>query len=358
MIEFVDCGNIEDCYEPLEFFVKSNKGLFFHSMKWVNFLSNLVRAENRSFYAIQRGKPCAFLPLLVKDGPMGKVANSSPYYGSNGGIIVDLALPEEDQKQIKSAILDRLLLIEKEQNIALTCIITNPFYQDQDFYQEHLKFQLKDYRIGQITPLPESEDALIPLYHSKTRNMVRKAQKGNFTVFQSKEDKDVLFLFETHKENMKRIGGLAKNEAFFTKCFSDLGHYSQLWIAANGDDYAAALLLFIYGDVVEYFTPVVKNEYRELQPLSLLIYEAMKSAVKENKKWWNWGGTWKTQDGVYHFKSRWGTKDLEYYYFIRFPNPDKYKEFICHPKEKLLSNYPYFFTVPFSDLQKNINIPL
>ena len=350
MIEILDCDRLFGFGDSLEFFIKLNKGLFFHSIEWTHFISELLGAENRSFFAVQQGKPCAFFPLLVKNGPLGKVANSSPYYGSNGGIIVDLGMPEDKQKQIKETMLNHLLQLEKEQNFSLICIITNPLYQDQDFYQKNLEFQLKDCRIGQLTPLPESENALFPLFHSKTRNIVRKAQKGNFNVFQSKEKRAVSFLYETHKENMERIGGLPKDESFFINCFTQLDNNAQLWIAAQGEDYAAALLLFTYGEVIEYFTPVVKNEYREMQPLSLLIYEAMISAVREKKKWWNWGGTWKSQDGVYHFKSRWGTNDFEYFYFIRFSSYKKYEDFIGFSKEELLLNYPCFFTVPFNIL--------
>ena len=95
------------------------------------------------------------------------------------------------------------------------------------------------------------------------------------------------------------------------------------------------------------YTPVIVEEHREKQPLSLLIFEAMKDASKEGYKLWNWGGTWLTQDGVYRFKSRWGTKDINYYYYTKINS-----ERIYHcSKEELLNEYNDVFVIPFSHLK-------
>ena len=65
-------------------------------------------------------------------------------------------------------------------------------------------------------------------------------------------------------------------------------------------------------------------------------------------KWWNWGGTWLSQDGVYRFKSRFGAIDKEYKYYIKVNNQDIYNS----TKEYLLSEYGNFYTVPFERLIK------
>jgi len=72
----------------------------------------------------------------------------------------------------------------------------------------------------------------------------------------------------------------------------------------------------------------------------------MCDAASEGYVWWNWGGTWLSQDGVYRFKSRWGTQDLPYRYFTIVRN----SEILKASREELLTAYPGFFTVPFSAL--------
>ena len=60
---------------------------------------------------------------------------------------------------------------------------------------------------------------------------------------------------------------------------------------------------------------------------------------------WNWCGTLLSQEGVYHFKSRWNTIDRPYRYFVR-----EYADIgslRCKSKSDLLDSYPYFYTLPF-----------
>lgn len=343
--------NVENSNSLRDNLAIRNKGLFFHSSARINFLKNYLGVEDLSIGALIDGKLTGFMNLLAKDGPLGRVANSSPYYGSNGGIILDLTLPKELQLKIKRNLIDFFCKVEQENNIALTCIIMNPLYQDDDFYREYFKHDLEDYRIGQLTPLPDSEEKLFPIFHYKTRNMIRKAQKFGFKTYTTHKKEDVDFLYEIHKENMKQISGLAKTKDYFKKSLFYSDYEWQLWIASYKDERAATMLLYTFGNVVEYATPVIKHKYRSQQPLSLLIYEAMKKAINEKRKWWNWGGTWKNQEGVYRFKSRWGTLDMNYYYFIRFSSPEKRKDFLNSSKEFLFSGYRYFYTVPFDFLK-------
>ena len=115
----------------------------------------------------------------------------------------------------------------------------------------------------------------------------------------------------------------------------------------------AALLLFFYNRIVEYYTPVVRKEYRNSQALSATIFRAMCDASNQRYSWWNWGGTWLSQDGVYRFKSRWGTKDLPYRYFTSVHNPAVLKS---TPAE-LRAWYP-LFTVPFSALSSKRSVKM
>ena len=103
-------------------------------------------------------------------------------------------------------------------------------------------------------------------------------------------------------------------------------------------------MLFYFNKSVEYYTPVIVNEYRNLQPLSLLIFEAIKDALKGGYEIWNWGGTWPTQDGVYHFKKMWGSEDLKYFYYVKIFN----KDILKIESTILQEEYPYLYCYPFN----------
>jgi hypothetical protein len=178
--------------------------------------------------------------------------------------------------------------------------------------------------------------------------MVRKAQKSGLNVRISNDAKSIDFLYHVHVDNIQSIGGIAKPYEFFSSIpsFYKPGIDYDLYLAESEGQTIAGLLLFYCGNVVEYYTPVIVKEFRHLQPLSLLIYEAMSAAKNNNYKFWNWGGTWKSQDGVYQFKSRWGTEDHPYYYYTKILNKDVVN---CN-KQELLSEYPFFYVYPFDKL--------
>ena len=108
----------------------------------------------------------------------------------------------------------------------------------------------------------------------------------------------------------------------------------------------AALLLFYHNKTVEYFTPVIKKQYRSTQALSYIIYSAMIEAREKGFLNWNWGGTWSSQSGVYDFKKKWGTKDNHYYYYIKISN----KELLKSTIEILENEYYGFYTIPYNML--------
>jgi lipid II:glycine glycyltransferase (peptidoglycan interpeptide bridge formation enzyme) len=160
------------------------------------------------------------------------------------------------------------------------------------------------------------------------------------------DNEAMTFLVEVHEENMREIGGLAKSRNFFGALpqYFRPGQDYRLYVASLGGEPVAAIVVFFYNQTVEYYTPVVRKEYRDSQALSAVIFRAMCDASAAGYAWWNWGGTWLSQEGVYRFKSRWGTKDMPYRYFTSVHNPAVLK---ASPAE-LLAWYPSFFTVPFS----------
>jgi hypothetical protein len=72
----------------------------------------------------------------------------------------------------------------------------------------------------------------------------------------------------------------------------------------------------------------------------------MVDAAKRGFEWWNWGGTWRSQKGVYGFKKRWGTGEFPYYYYTRVYD----QKLLQCSKEEIIREYPYFYVVPFDVL--------
>jgi lipid II:glycine glycyltransferase (peptidoglycan interpeptide bridge formation enzyme) len=117
------------------------------------------------------------------------------------------------------------------------------------------------------------------------------------------------------------------------------GNNFRIYVAENNGVKVAGILILLYKNTIEYFTPVVETDYKDKQVLSALIFETMITLFKEGYKIWNWGGTWPTQDGVYRFKSRWGAEDKNYNYYNLIMD----ERILNFDKSLLLKAFPNFY---------------
>ncbi len=315
--------------------------LLYYSLAFQDLLCASTGARVHTALALDRGAVRGVLPLLYLDGLWGRVYNSLPFFGSHGGILAESELA-------------RLALVEWYNALALApetasaTLIANPFDEGslRDTVHTHT-----DYRVGQFTPLGGGSlrgEELFARFHHKTRNMIRKAEKCGVTVAVENDALD--FLREVHEENLAALGGLAKPRAFFDaipRCFAMERDY-RVYVARHNGVSVAALLVFQYGSTVEYYAPVIREPYRVLQPMSLLVFTAMTEAARAGLIWWNWGGTWPSQSGVYRFKKRWATEDRRYVYHVQLNRPEILRE----QPDTVSAAYPFFYVLPFSLLQR------
>jgi Acetyltransferase (GNAT) domain len=347
-------GDQEANYE--KFLQSIDSSLLYASLPYRDFLRCiLTESQDRYLVAYKSGEIIGALPLFVKRNvKLGNLLNSLPFYGSNGGVITPPGAPEA--LAVKRALIQSFYELASEESAVAATLISNPLDAESAFYEANIEYSLRDERIGQLTPLPaqsdealELQEALMALFHQKTRNCVRKAQRSKIGLRHSDSIEDLRALFLLHSQNMVAINATPKPWSIFTTIRETFVYDRdyRIYVAEKDQQVIAALLIFFYNRTAEYFTPATLEPYRVLQPMSLLIFEAMQEAVRRGLTNWNWGGTWLTQGGVYHFKKRWGTVDRRYFYYTRVFDDSIMK---CS-KELLLQEYPYYFVVPFGSLK-------
>lgn len=326
--------NNESHYEA---FLKENKySLLYHSIKYREFLKKILApCEDIYLIATNNNKIIGVLPLFIcRLDDNSSIINSLPFYGSHGGVLVSEYI--EDAQVVVELLLDELLTIAGKENCISLNIIDSPFLPMGSFYEKKLKVEPSDYRVSQVTNLEINvnyslDDELMEKFHSKTRNMVRKSKKYGFNVTLDNTYEGFKTICYFHSENMKAIGGNAKPLSVFRGIYEifDPEEDYNVYVAKKNNEFAAGLLIFYYKEYCEYFTPVINQKYRSEQPLSLLIFTAMKEAYKRGVKYWNWGGTWSShQEGVYLFKKRWGADEMTYNYYTKILAPEALKKVV------------------------------
>lgn len=317
-----------------------DESLLYSSLKYRNFLLDLLNCDHS--YLIARnlhGEIFGGMPVMSKDGPLGRVINSLPFYGSNGGIVSNSIAASEAIARAFEKMVD-------DPKTAAAVWIEHPFRKAPIMPSGATIF---DERISQITFLPNGPDPkaeLLSLIDSSARRNIQKAAREGISIRVANDH--IEFLEKTHNENMAVIKGNAKSKLFFSlieKHFEADKDY-KIWLAEKDGRPLAALLLFYFNNTVEYFTPVISAHARDLQPMALILEKSMLHAACGGFKYWNWGGTWLTQQGVLKFKKKWGAVESIYRYHISLNN----KAILKLNPQDILSYYPNFFTVPFNML--------
>jgi len=347
-LEIVQLGpENEEAYAEL--FRAAPENLFYASPHYLAYLRNLLRpAQDRTFLAMRDGAALGALPCFVSGGgSFGPVMNSLPYYGSNAGLL----LRPDTGEEASLALLRAWEKLARDIDAAAWTIIENPLNPMAPLMDKVGMHAAEDQRIGQFTPLYDirvesAPEQLLALYHQKARNMVRKFHKTGLGVARDESERGLRTLYLIHKENMEALGGAPKPEQAFLSlpAFFQTGREYRVYLAKDGaGDVVAGLLVFFCNRTAEYYTPAVKLDFRHMQPVSGLIYEAMQDAVSLDMEWWNWGGTWLSQEGVYRFKSRWGTQDRRYKYYVSI----RKEKILQQSPETLQGRYPFFYVRPY-----------
>lgn len=337
-----------------EFLLRHDQTSMVASLLFRDFLLSLTHPSIPYYFiAKEGGDIVGALPAFMKKGKYGAVLNSLPWFGSNPGVIVD----DDD---VAVSLVEAFIKTAEWTNCLSVTLIASPFDSYEWAYELAFEDALTDRRVGTITELPEFVDAedftikLMSKFHSKTRNQVRKSYNECYAGFCSNEyplvDNAMLdFLMETHRENMEVVGGPVKSKEFSIIGNWCIGKDVDLYVSRQKETghQTAALLVAYFNKTVDYWVPAINVNFRHLNPLHILIFEAMKNAAKRGFKYWNWGGTTiPGMEDLLHFKQRFGGQTSIYKYYTKMSKP------LPHgvTKEYWKKEYPYFFIAPFSKI--------
>lgn len=331
----------------MNFVMNKKESLMYYSLQFRNFLTDLLGDESEYLIAVVDNQVVGCLPIFYRNGVQnGIVANSLPYYGGHGG-------PIADNEEIMAALLKEYVKVITEKGCVASTVIGSPLEDFDQLYKEIVIPDYIDERIELMTYFPygterSNEDALMSKFHHMERRCIRKAIKNNVVVEVDNTTEAMEFLFKVHTENMLAIDGIPK----IRECFDLIqkhfkaGEDYDVFIAKKDGERIAALLLFYFNGTVEYYTPAIIEEYRTIQPLTLIIYIAMQNAMKKGFEKWNWGGTGLTQNSLYSFKSKWGTTETRYFYYTKIWNDSVLKI----DRKELMEVYSNYYVYPFNQV--------
>ena len=317
-------------------------GLFVHSIAYRNLVASELGCEPEYLVAREAGEIRGVLPLMWSAGSGRRVCNSLPYHGSHGG-------PVAEDARAGNALIEAWEERASDPETIAATMIENPFLERRAPEPLH---ELTDERFTQFTVLPAGggEREVMALISPEARGNVRRASRRGVSV--ELDNGAMAAVHQIHVETMGRFGAPPKSRHFFEAIPGELraGEDFDIWIALVEGEVAAALLVIRFNGVSEYFASGTREGFRGYDPHAALVFAAMVHETRTGARIWNWGGTRDGMDGVFHFKSKWGSQVGRYRYFVHVND----RSLEDAAPDELLARFPGFYVIPFASLRPRV----
>ncbi len=298
-------------------FIEAHDGSqLYHSATWRKTIER--ETESSAVSIVTRDSDegiVGWMPIFLKKGPVGVIANSSPYFGSHGGILAKS--PEAFDATLGVAV--DYLRSAKVMSLNVIHPLKDEF---RSRYADRVAIAGKSARVAHVKSLDgmDNKESLYESLSGLTRsNLRRKCWKSGITVERDESEDAVSQLLMWHQSQMRVMGVQPKSRAFFDGLISGLAEDSvegRLYLGRRDGEAVAALFVCTWRDWVEYLTPAFDLEHRNVQPLSAVIFESMLDCAADGFKSWNFGGSGTNLTGVRAFKESWNGQNIDYSYFV------------------------------------------
>lgn len=272
-------------------------GTPFHLTAWRDCIQETFHYEPRLMLAEQNGQVRGVLPLFLVSSPLaGRILLSSPF-AVYGGV---LAADAEAQLALKAGLED-LARSEMVQYVELRNV----------WESQCLGYDRVSRYVTFTHDLDGSEEDLLYTIPKKTRNLIRKSLKCNLT---ARKAEDLEPFYRIYFTNLRRLGTPAFPRDFFPRILRAFGGSVYVLEVLHESRPVAVMLTFEYKGAVMPYYGASDREAHHLAPNNFLYWELMRSGLERGLRVLDFGRSKKIDDGVFFFKSQWGSqmRDLPY----------------------------------------------
>lgn len=265
----------------------------YHTLEWRDILYNEYGFEPLYLIAKEEERVVGILPLFLIKNLRGRRLVSLPFSIYGG--------PVGDSKEVVSALLKKCVEMVKEGRAASLEI--KPC-KHLDVEVPGLSFD--DWGIGMAVDLTPGMDVLWK--RLTDRNDVSRAVREGLK-FKPSEGEGIDKFYRLQLATRKRLGLPAPSLRYYNSFFKEMGGCVKLAMIEREGIPVAGGIFFVYKDKILYALGASDHRYLHLRPNDLLIWEMMKWSASAGYKEFDLGPTPSGNDGLLHFKKKWGGKE-------------------------------------------------
>ncbi len=270
------------------FVQRSPAGTFFHLAGWKDVLEGAFGYQSRYLVARRGREIVGVLPLCVLSQPFGGTCLLSLPFAVEAGICAD---DVEARQALETAAID----LGRECGAAY--IELRDGFENSNFVRQESPY----HRFRRRLAVSDEENmALVP---RKQRRMIRVGQRSGLSA--RVDGGDIEAFHDLYARSVRRLGTPVFASSYFRLLSERFTDSCVLLTVRHGDTPAAAVLSFVYKDVVMPYYAGSRHELRHCAVNDFLYWELMRYAVRRGIGWFDFGRS-KEGSGAYDYKRHWG----------------------------------------------------
>lgn len=280
-----------------------------HRAIWPKVLEKGLGHKPYTLTAWRDGQVVGFLPLVeTRSLIFGRNLVSLPYLNEAGVLADELDTKHQlIQRTIELGHKLRVRRVELRNRMPYPSTKLNPIRTD---------------KVRMLLPLPTDTETLWTTIGSKTRNLIRKAEKNNLTIKFGGSELLSAF-YHIFSINMRDLGTPVFPRVFFKSILHHLKRDAEICIVSQDNTPISAALLIHHGNTTEVPSASALRAYNHTACNMLMYWHLLKRAVDHNATRFDFGRSTRNS-GTYKFKKQWGA----------LPYPTGWQQYASTPSAK------------------------
>ena len=276
---------------------------FYHTPLWhelvVKAFKNYRNASKGFVFSDGTKAVLPFIQVKPRGFFRGESRLKSSICGGYGGIISDQILSAEQQSRIYNYITSMKASISIECNPFSNYALPDFFYRKRDFVH--------------FISLEQGEDSIYKKFSRGARRSLNRADEKGVVVRRIQTEEELKSYFGVYRSTLRRWGDATRvtfPERLFKIMFHNGGDAVKIWVAEKENKVIAVLTLVYWNRMVHGFHAAALKEYFDCCPNNILHMEAIRDAIKNNYRYYDFGASG-GMEGVIRFKESMGAEKRE-----------------------------------------------